>query len=82
MRVRALRGPILLGSLPRKTGRCAPPRPAHRSFADPSGDINDEGPKRLYYKKIDTLYTVCTRKYRFWAQNLFLNYLRFLIFLF
>ena len=34
VRARALRAPVLLGSLPRKTGRCAPtPPPAHRSFA-------------------------------------------------
>jgi hypothetical protein len=85
VRARALRAPIFLGSLPRQTGRCAPPprpsqlrcflldpqkylqsielgpptsrasffpmehrgyeiwgplpRPAHRSFADPSGNI-------------------------------------------
>ncbi len=31
MRARALRAPSFLGSLPRQTGRCAPP--AHRSFA-------------------------------------------------
>ena len=33
MRARALRAPVFLGSLPRQTGRCAPPLPAHRSFA-------------------------------------------------
>jgi hypothetical protein len=32
MRVRGLRAPVFLGSLPRPTGRCAPPS-AHRSFA-------------------------------------------------
>ncbi len=31
VRARALRAPVFLGSLPRPTGRCAPP--AHRSFA-------------------------------------------------
>ena len=31
MRARALRAPVFLDSLPRQTGRCAPP--AHRSFA-------------------------------------------------
>ncbi len=31
MRARALRAPVILGSLPRQTGRCAPP--THRSFA-------------------------------------------------
>jgi hypothetical protein len=33
VRARALRAPVFLGSLPRQTGRCAPPLPAHRSFA-------------------------------------------------
>ncbi len=33
VRARALRAPVFLGSLPRPTGRCAPP--AHRSFAAP-----------------------------------------------
>ncbi len=32
VRARALRAPVFLGSLPRQTGRCAPPLPAHRSF--------------------------------------------------
>jgi hypothetical protein len=33
VRARALRAPVFLGSLPRQTGRCAPPPlPAHRSF--------------------------------------------------
>ncbi len=32
VRACALRAPVFLGSLPRQTGRCAPP-PAHRSFA-------------------------------------------------
>jgi hypothetical protein len=31
VRARALRVPVILGALPRQTGRCAPP--AHRSFA-------------------------------------------------
>ncbi len=31
VRASALRAPVFLGSLPRQTGRCAPP--AHRSFA-------------------------------------------------
>ncbi len=33
VRARALRAPVFLSSLPRQTGRCAPPLPAHRSFA-------------------------------------------------
>jgi len=41
VRARALRAPVIFGSLTRKTARCAPPAPAYRSFADPSGDIND-----------------------------------------
>ncbi len=37
---RALRTPV--GSLTRKyVGALRDPRPAHRSFADPSGEIND-----------------------------------------
>jgi hypothetical protein len=37
----ALRAPVFLGSFTGKTGRCAPsPPPAHRSFPDPSGNIN------------------------------------------
>ncbi len=39
LRVRVLRALVFLGSLTRKTRRCAPP-PAHRSFAAPFGDIN------------------------------------------
>ncbi len=33
VRARALRAPVFLGSLPCQTGRCAPPLPAHCSFA-------------------------------------------------
>ncbi|MFN9907336.1 MAG: hypothetical protein ACK56F_14650, partial [bacterium] len=38
LRARALRAPVFLGSLPRPTGRCAPP--AHRSFAIPPKEKN------------------------------------------
>jgi hypothetical protein len=33
VRARALHAPVFWGLLPRKTGRCAPPPHAHRSFA-------------------------------------------------
>ncbi len=37
----ALRGPVFFGSLIGKTKRCTPPRPDHRSFADPAGNVSD-----------------------------------------
>ncbi len=40
VRARVLRTPVILDSLTRKTGRCAPPLRPH-SFADPSGEIID-----------------------------------------
>jgi hypothetical protein len=33
VRARALRTPVFFSSLPHQAGRCAPPPPAHRSFA-------------------------------------------------
>ncbi len=42
VRARARRAPIFQGSLPRQTGRCAPP-PAHRSFA-----ASYSTPKNIY----------------------------------
>jgi hypothetical protein len=55
MRARALHAhlsrPIIT-----QTGALRAPRPANRSFADPSNDINDEEPKHMYYTKLN----VCT----------------------
>ncbi len=45
MRYHALRAPTFLNLFNKQNGPCAecapPPRSAHRSFADPSGEIND-----------------------------------------
>jgi hypothetical protein len=49
VRARALHPPVFWGLLPRKTGRCAPPPHAHRSFA-----ASYSIPKNRYKKKYQT----------------------------